>query len=178
MPERVRSNRLTEGKGLPLRRGGFLQGLENVSENELLKCPLSSTTAHCFAKESDIEWNIMFRSRGGKEFLKLLVNHLQRQEISTKTYVSHPPYKESLTALGQGRSILQERPSIIDRKVGVASLEKKNEDYRQRNEDIINTAFKDLYMLMLSAEEVLNFANTYQKALSQEEFRKLSSLCI
>lgn len=179
MPEGVRSNRLTKGKGLPLKTGDFLQGLENVSENKLLNYSISSTTTRYSAKESDIEWNIMFRSCGGKGFLKLLVSLLQQQEISTKTFGSPSPYKEPLTTPGQGRSVLQKRPSFmsIDRKVGVASLEKKNEDYRQKNEDIINIAFKDLYMLMLSAEEVLTFANNYQKALSREGFCKPSSLC-
>ena len=162
-------------------RDNHLQGLENIGENKLLHYSRPFKKTNCSANESDIEWHVTFRNYRGNAVWKRLVNRLQRQIVRNENFNSSTSEISHISS-GESRSILPKTPPFIkiDRKVGVASLEKKNEDYRQKNENIMNAAFTDLYMLMLSAEQVLAFANSHQnalteRALSSEDFRKHSA---
>ena len=165
-----------------LKRDGFLQTFNKTGESELINYSLPSKKTYYSMKEGNIEWKIIFRHSRGRAFLgRLLCILHQKQKIWNKT--SKLPksiiVSQATMTVDNGDSLgrMDHLFTKNDRRVGVAGLEKKNEDDQQKNEDMINNAFTDLYMLMLSAEQVLAFANNYQKTLkhkafSSEDYRK------
>ena len=159
----------TDGK---LSKGGHfgLQMYEGVDKNDASIHTQPSKAVQYTEKKMEIKWILHFPQDDDKKSYKRLARILKQQiwnkHFHVHEYIGAVPMLSELENR-QGSQKTYQGSRKLNRKVGVAGLEEKSESYRQHNEKILDIAFTDLYMLILSAEQLLAFANNYQKAFNE-----------